>query len=186
MQYFYFIFSFCFYYTWAQSLVHEVKYDLKELRCLVCQKSVVELDLEISKIDPDSTIDVGGHRLDVDGNYRHKSISQAKSELHLSELIDEVCNKMDNYVRALWKSNGTLTLFSMLSPEGIMNADFDSVDLIQDEDLNKSLKYYCEGIMEEHEEALIKMYQNDSPDIKTRFCFTETGICPATKKNEEL
>lgn len=108
----------------------------------MCQQSVVELELEISKIDPESTIDVGGHRLDADGNYRHKSIAQAKSELHLSELIDEVCNKMDNYVRALWKSNGTLTLFSMINSDGVMNADFDSVDLIQDEDLNKSLKYY--------------------------------------------
>lgn len=85
---------------------------------------------------------MGGHRLDVDGNYKHKSIAQAKSELHLSELIDGVCNKMDNYIRALWKSNGTLTLFAMLNPDGIMNADFDSVDIIQDEDLNKSLKYY--------------------------------------------
>lgn len=39
--------------------------------------------------------------------------------------------------------------------------------------------------MAEHEESLIKMVQNDTPDIKTRFCFTETGICPPSKKNNE-
>ncbi|KAJ8969208.1 hypothetical protein NQ317_011834 [Molorchus minor] len=153
----------------------------------VCKQSINELTNEIGKIDPNKVVDVGGYRLDADGNYRHKTVPKAKSELHLSEVIEEVCTKMDNYVRALWKSNGTLTLFSMLTESGAMNPIFDEVNIIQDEDLNKSLKYYCEGIMEEYEEYIIKLYQEDVLDKTTQFCFKETGLCFITNSvNDEL
>jgi hypothetical protein len=49
---------------------------------------------------------------------------------------------MDDYVRATWKSNGTLTLLKLITDEGQMNNAMSDVDLIQDDDLNKSLKYY--------------------------------------------
>ena len=87
-------------------------------------------------------MDIGGYRLDSDGNYVHKSVSQAKSEIHLSELIEDICTKMDDYVRATWKTNGTLTLLKLITDDGKMNSDMAEVDLIQDDDLNKSLKYY--------------------------------------------
>ncbi|KAJ8963083.1 hypothetical protein NQ318_018547 [Aromia moschata] len=170
------LFIFAFQHINAQSLVTDVKINARELRCLVCKKSVDELTEEIKKIDPDKTVDVGGHRLDADGNYRHKAVPQAKSELHLSEIIEGVCNQMDNYVRAVWKANGTLTLFSMVK-DGKMNADFDNVQIVQDDDLNKSLKYYCESIMEEFEENIIKLYQEDAADITTQFCIEQTKIC---------
>ena len=49
---------------------------------------------------------------------------------------------MDDYVRATWKTNGTLTLLKLITDDGKMNSDMAEVDLIQDDDLNKSLKYY--------------------------------------------
>lgn len=107
----------------------------------MCKASLQELDEKIKKIDPSKTVDVGGYRLDADGNYRQKTVSQAKSEIHLSELIDEVCEKMDDYVRATWKVNGTLTILKLITDEG-MNPDMSNVDIIQDDDLNKSLKFY--------------------------------------------
>lgn len=107
----------------------------------VCQASLQELDAKVKKIDPSKKVDVGGYRLDADGNYRQKTVSQAKSETHLSELVDEVCEIMDDYVRARWKSNGTLTVIKLITDAG-MNPEFSNVDVIQDDDLNKSLKFY--------------------------------------------
>lgn len=72
----------------------------------------------------------------------HKMVSQSKSEIHLSDLADTICNKMDDYVRAKWKSNGQLTVLRLIEPSGGMNPDISEVDIIQDGDLNKSLKYY--------------------------------------------
>lgn len=92
----------------------------------------------VNKLDPNKKVDVGGHRLDEDGNYKQKEVPQSKSELVLSELIEKVCDRMDDYIRAFWKENGTLTLISMVDGIGM----FDKLDIVQDDDLNKSLKYY--------------------------------------------
>lgn len=114
----------------------EQTYEKKIL--LVCEKSIHELTLAINKIDPNKKVEVGGHRLDKDGNFKQKEVPEAKSEMVLSDLIEKVCDKMDDYIRAFWKSNGTLTLVSMVDGIGL----FDKLDIVQDDDLNKSLKYY--------------------------------------------
>lgn len=53
---------------------------------------------------------------------------------------------MSDYVRATYKSNGELTILNLISPSGAMNPEMSKVDIIQDDDLNKSLKYYV-GIL---------------------------------------
>lgn len=104
----------------------------------VCEKSINEVTSAVSKLDPNRKVEVGGHRLDKDGNFRQKEVSQTKSEMILSELIENICDRMDDYIRAFWKSNGTLTLLSMVDGLG----QFDKLDIVQDDDLNKSLKFY--------------------------------------------
>lgn len=120
---------------------------MKHFRSIkVCKTSLEELNKAVKKIDPTKTVDVGGYRLDHDGNYKHKSVSQAKSEIHLSELIEDICTKMDDYIRATWKTNGRLTLLRLIGDDGNMNSDMSEVDIIQDDDLNKSLKYYVSNL----------------------------------------
>lgn len=49
---------------------------------------------------------------------------------------------MDDYAKARYKSNSTLTILKLTTPGGGMNPDMSLVDFIQDGDLNKSLKHY--------------------------------------------
>lgn len=106
---------------------------------------MAEFDKEVKKINPVQKIDIGGYQIDAEGNYKQERISLAKSETHLSELIDEVCEKMDDYVRGTYKKNGTLTIIKLIDDAGIMNPHISDLDLIQDDDLNKSLKFYVSG-----------------------------------------
>ena len=69
-------------------------------------------------------------------------VPYARSETHLSDVFDSVCNKMDDYVRATYKTSGELTLLRLIGPDGQMNPDLSKVDIVQDGDLNKSLKFY--------------------------------------------
>ncbi|XP_028136294.1 protein seele [Diabrotica virgifera virgifera] len=170
----------------GQTFATDPEIDSTELRCLVCEKSIYELTKKVNRLDPNKKVDVGGYRLDVDGNYGHKSIPQTRSELALSELIEGVCTEMDNYVRAKRKRDGSLTLLNMLSEDGTMNPDWSEVDIIQDGDLNKSLKYYCESIMEEYEDEIIKLYQEDETDVSDTFCVKQSNICPQKKIKSEL
>ncbi|KAL1513979.1 hypothetical protein ABEB36_003310 [Hypothenemus hampei] len=163
----------------AQDVVRDVRLDNKEIKCLVCDASIKELTDLVTNTDKSQTVKIGGHRLDPQGNYDSpKSVSVVKSEIFLSELMEAVCNKMDDYVRGLWKSNKTLTILKMITSDGQMNPHMSEVEFIQDDDLNKSLKYYCEIIVEEFEENIIKYYQNEEKDIETKFCIEESHICP--------
>ncbi|KAF7284372.1 canopy family protein seele [Rhynchophorus ferrugineus] len=162
----------------GQSVVNDAKLDNQEIRCLVCDASVKELTAIVKATDSSKTVKIGGHRLDPQGNYdAPKTVPLTQSEIYLSEVIDTVCNKMDDYVRGIWKSNGTLTIIKMVN-DGKMNPYMSELDFVQDEDLNRSLKYYCESIMGEWEENIIKYYQEQMDNIEETFCIHESGICP--------
>lgn len=163
----------------------------------VCEASIQELSEAVQNVDKSQTVKIGGHRLDPQGNYNApKTVPVAHSEIFLSELMESICQKMDDYVRGLWKSNGTLTIMKMVSSDGKMNPHMSEVEFVQDDDLNKSLKYYvsvyqcvfslspvwncfqCETIIEEFEENIIKYYQKEEDNIETKFCIEESQICP--------
>lgn len=65
----------------------------------------------------------------------------SRSETHLSEILDGICQKMDDYAKARKKSNGQLTMIKLVV-DGALNPESSNVDFVQDDDLNKSLKYY--------------------------------------------
>lgn len=62
--------------------------------------------------------------------------------MHLSELMDRVCTRMNDFVRAYDKKTRKLILLELMTKEGGMNPMMSEVDIIQDSDLNKSLEYY--------------------------------------------
>lgn len=111
----------------------------------VCEKTIYEVTKKVSSLNPHSKVEVGGHRLDKDGNFKPKEVQAIKSELVLSEIMEKVCDTMDDYIRAFWKSNSTLTLISMVDGLGM----FDKLDIVQDDDLNKSLKFYVSSIVKQ-------------------------------------
>lgn len=160
-----------------------VSYDVDDLRCLVCKVALEELSDSVKKIDPDRKVKVGGYSIDSRGNSKQKVISEAKSEVHLSELADAVCDKMDDYVRATWKENGTLTLLKLIV-DGQMNLDSSNVDFVQDDDLNKSLKYYCDGIVDEFEDSIIEYFKTDLDSVVSKVCSDEAKLCKSTVKVE--
>ncbi|KAK1135989.1 hypothetical protein K0M31_000558 [Melipona bicolor] len=148
------------------------------------KSTIKEIEEELAKIDPSRQIEVGNYRLDAQGNVIHKKIPLAQSEVHISDILDNICEKMSDYVRATYKSNGQLTILNLLSPSGGMNPEMSKVDIIQDNDLNKSLKYYCEGIVEEFEDSMISLFVQKENNIKEKLCMNISKLCNSTDFNE--
>nr|XP_057925460.1 protein canopy-1 isoform X2 [Doryrhamphus excisus] len=67
------------------------------LYCSACHAIVDELNHSINLVDPKKTINVGSFRLDPDGSMKDKKVPLARSETHLSELLDGVCDHMSDY-----------------------------------------------------------------------------------------
>lgn len=119
---------------------------------------------EINKVDPKKFVEIG------DGFVKKaKTIQLRRSETFLTDLMENICkfqfsnenaikiiknahfffsremligDKLDDYAKARYKSNGLLTILKLTTPGGGMNPDMSLVDFIQDGDLNKSLKHF--------------------------------------------
>lgn len=74
------------------------------------------------------------------------------SEVHLSDMLESICKKMVDYVRATYKSSGKLTLMKLMINNNL-NPLMSEVDIVQDGDLNKSLEYYVSILYE-----VVKMF----------------------------
>lgn len=94
----------------------------------------------IAKTDPTRMIDMPGYGLDKEA----RKVPLIKSEMFLTELMEDVCKKTDNYARAWYKDSKKLTLLKLLDADNDdqMNADVSEVEFVQDGDLNKSLPHF--------------------------------------------
>ncbi|XKL60910.1 hypothetical protein PGB90_007967 [Kerria lacca] len=151
--------------------------DLEEVKCLICTRIIEEIQKNISKVDAKKMINVGGFRLDDEGNYSEKVVPYMRSEIFLTELMDNICNKMEDYVTATFKKDGKLTVISLLSEDGQMNPLISEVDVVQDPEKNKSLKYYCEDIIDEHNDVFMNEFSKESDDIITKICSHTAQFC---------
>ncbi|XP_055612629.1 protein seele-like [Uranotaenia lowii] len=150
----------------------------KEVKCLVCKATMNEMEIAVGKVDPKKKVEIGDYRLDATGDSKNrKTIQLSKSEIYLTELMESVCDRMDDYAKARYKKTGRPTVLKMMTETG-MNPDMSEVDFVQEGDLNKSLKHLCLEIVEDQEEAIIKLFQQDEvKDTDVRLCSEVANIC---------
>uniref|UniRef100_A0A1A9USS0 DUF3456 domain-containing protein n=1 Tax=Glossina austeni TaxID=7395 RepID=A0A1A9USS0_GLOAU len=151
------------------------KFTRADVKCQVCKVVIKEMTDEVAKVGPNKIVEVGGFRLDSSGNAVRQKKSLTKSEMFLTELMEKVCEKLNDYVRVTDKKTGKLRLIKLMV-DGMLNPDTSEVDFVQDDDLNKSLPVYCLEIIEIQEEPLMKAFQADTLDenLDINIC-TEIG-----------
>lgn len=135
--------------------------DVNRLKCLVCQTIVEEIQNEVDKVN-----------------------SNRRSEIFFTELMDTVCDKMDDYARATYKSNGELVIIPLIK-DGKMNPILDKVNLVQDADLNKSLKHYCLQVLDEYDEDIQNLVQSGVGDVSVQLCTRIAKLCKDGFENWE-
>ncbi|KAH8304957.1 hypothetical protein KR044_008267, partial [Drosophila immigrans] len=154
--------------------------------CVVCKATVQELEDAIAKEDSKKMVDVSGFRLDASGNSITKRVRFIKSEMYLTELMEKICDKMEDYLKATYKSNGKFTLLKMIV-DGKMNPDSSLVDFVQDGDLNKSLGHFCLEVLEDNEETFLKAFQAEElgNDLDIKICSEQAKYCDDAPVQDE-
>lgn len=168
------------FFVYCICLIRCQEIDPKELKCLVCQRLVELMEQDIEKVDPKKKVDVGSFRIDHKGDQKNKVVEYRRSEVYLTELMEQICNKMEDHVRGRMKTDGRLIIFPLVSESGQMNPIMSEVDVIQDSDLNKSLKFYCEAILEENDDAFIKAFSVPDSAVDIKICSQEAKLCGHT------
>ncbi|XP_032683449.1 protein seele [Odontomachus brunneus] len=168
-----------------KDFVESNEINLAHLKCLVCRATMNEMEAAVSKINPKILVEAGNYKMDSQGNTISKKVPLRQSETHISDILDDICLKMNDYVRATKKYNKKLTIFNLMSPSGGMNPQMSKVDIIHDGDLNKSLEFYCHLIVEQFEDDIIKLYVNDSGNRKEQLCTEISNICNDYPENDD-
>ncbi|CAG4963639.1 unnamed protein product [Colias eurytheme] len=156
--------------------------DPRNLKCLVCRTTFDELNNAIKKVDKWKKVDVGNFRMDAAGNTMQQKVPAHRSAVYISEMIDGICKRMDDYVRVYYKATGKLAIMQLMVENGGMNPEFSKTKFVTDDDLNKSLEYYCERMFEENEDEITDLYKNRPeddvmPDAEKEICFKHTNYC---------
>jgi len=160
-------------------------FDSKSLNCLVCKALVEEMEGAINKVDPAKKVEVGTFRLNGDGTQSRKLIPFARSQEHLTEIVDSVCKGFEDYAQAKYKSSGEPTIIRLMTHEGNMNPLMSQVDIVPDEDLNTRLKFYCENIVEDLEETLLEIFADEGENMDIKLCSERSKYCEPVVLQED-
>ncbi|XP_044150279.1 protein canopy homolog 1 isoform X1 [Bufo gargarizans] len=152
--------------------------------CGACRAMVDELLYEIRKVSPSKTIDVGSFRINPDGTQVQNKVPLVKSEVYLTEVLEGICEKMDDY--SLYIDPDTKEKsFKRFAPRD--NDAFPSVDFnnfqFNPGDSNP-LKYACESVVEENDEEIISLIIKDTENFVEKLCNEVAGFCKDVPHSE--
>uniref|UniRef100_A0A0N4ZG29 DUF3456 domain-containing protein n=1 Tax=Parastrongyloides trichosuri TaxID=131310 RepID=A0A0N4ZG29_PARTI len=144
------------------------------IECSACLFVVNEINEAISKADPKETIDGGSFRVSPDGKQDLVKISYPRSELHLMEVMEDVCGKTYKYGYANTSGKNYYVPKDSLAPE--------SKDKITKE-LEKKLSSACEDFIEENHDELLLSFRKENKEIFKDYCFTKKQLCSIVDVN---
>ena len=154
----------------------------KEMYCAACKVIVDEITYAISKVDTKKTLQIAGFRVDPQGNQKDTTIPYARSEVHLTEIAENLCSSMNKYAQSRDKLTNELKFIRTESRDGEA-ITLENVSMSGE--ISEKLRYICDNIIEEHEEDIISYFKKDRRDIVKGFCVKKTKLCLETKGNND-
>ncbi|XP_011781499.1 PREDICTED: citrate synthase, mitochondrial isoform X1 [Colobus angolensis palliatus] len=154
----------------------------QDLHCGACRALVDELEWEIAQVDPKKTIQMGSFRINPDGSQSVVEVPYARSEAHLTELLEEICDRMKEYGEQIDPSTHRKNYVRVVGRNGESN-ELDLQGIRIDSDISGTLKFACESIVEEYEDELIEFFSREADNVKDKLCSKRTD--GGTSKNRD-
>uniref|UniRef100_A0A8C5MDV6 Saposin B-type domain-containing protein n=1 Tax=Leptobrachium leishanense TaxID=445787 RepID=A0A8C5MDV6_9ANUR len=146
----------------------------QDLHCGACRALIDEIEWEISQVDPKKTIQKGSFRINPDGTQSITEVPYARTEAHLMELLERVCENMRDYGEKTDPDTDRKTYVRVLSRDG-KRMDASSTNI--DSEIISNLKFTCERIVEEYEDELIEFFSHETENVKDKLCSKRTDLC---------
>ncbi|XP_072268693.1 protein canopy homolog 1 isoform X2 [Pyxicephalus adspersus] len=145
--------------------------------CGACRALVDELQHEIRKVNPSKTIDVGSFRISPDGTQVQNKVALVKSEVYLTEVLESICEKMDDYSLYIdpETKEKSFKRFAPRENEGFPSLDFNSFQFNPGD--GSPLKYACERVVEENDEEILSLLTQEAPNFAYKLCTEKAGFC---------
>uniref|UniRef100_A0A670ZGY5 Canopy FGF signaling regulator 1 n=1 Tax=Pseudonaja textilis TaxID=8673 RepID=A0A670ZGY5_PSETE len=151
-----------------------------------CKALADELEYEIKKIGPRRTVNSGTFRINPDGTRGKKKIPFAKSETFLTDILENICDRMNDYKL----EDDPVTkkkIFKRYAPR----KDEEIYPIYKQyffySDAYKPLKYACETIIEQYEDEIFSVITRESHSLADKLCIEKSGTqCESKEKKIEI
>ncbi|VDD97190.1 unnamed protein product [Enterobius vermicularis] len=137
------------------------------IECGACTLVMSELESGIAGVDKDKKIGVGSFRIDSHGNQGGlNQIPYARSETHIHELLENVCEKSQQYSLVVHPTTGKAVFVRK-----------DSTHLPGENDRSTlaRLNNACSDFLDDYEEEVIKFLATEHEDSVRDFCYSQIG-----------
>eukprot|EP00118_Oscarella_pearsei_P025569 m.308397 g.308397 ORF g.308397 m.308397 type:complete len:184 (+) comp43926_c0_seq1:33-584(+) len=164
------------------SVTVQCKKDRKEMLCAACLVVLDEVQWEVKQVDPKKTLQVGSFRIDPEGEQRGSyQVPYAGSETHLTEVLEEVCTKMNSYALSTDAATGRKSYVRTSSRNG---EPVTLSNISMSGETADRLKHDCETIVGDLEEDIIEVIKAKQENPQGIICSKIGGYC--SSEREEL
>ncbi|XP_078581131.1 protein canopy homolog 2-like isoform X2 [Branchiostoma floridae x Branchiostoma japonicum] len=111
-------------------------------------------------------------------------IPYARSEVYLTELVETVCEKMNQYAQSTDPDTQKKSYVRTSSRNG---ETLSLSNISMNQDISKALRFACESIIEDFEDDMVKLFSKEGPklhELQNSLCMETAELCsePASEK----
>ncbi|XP_029444334.1 protein canopy homolog 1 isoform X2 [Rhinatrema bivittatum] len=154
------------------------------LYCGACRALIDELLHEISKVNPKKTTEVGSFRISPDGTQEKNKIPLAKSESYLTEVLENICDKMNDYSLHVDPETQQKSYQRFAPRDGEQMGSIDFNNFQFNPDTSSSLKFACESVVEDYEDEIFSLIAQEADFLADKLCSEKSGYCRASSRTE--
>ncbi|XP_049719129.1 protein canopy homolog 1 [Elephas maximus indicus] len=156
----------------------------REVLCGACRALMDEVEYDVTKARQKKT-KVGSFRINPDGTQERRKISLAQSEAFLTDLLDKVCERMNDYKLEEDPVTKERT-FKRFAPRKGDKIYKEFKKFYFYSDAYRPLKFACETIIEEYEDEIFSLIAQEADDLADKLCSEKSGLCepPSTNHTE--
>ncbi|CAB3401410.1 unnamed protein product [Caenorhabditis bovis] len=139
------------------------------LKQKTCSLLIAQFEHKIAGVDSKKKIHVGSFRVSPDGNQKGlKEIQYSRSETHLSEVLESVCDEAKNYKLVVNPNTGKAVFVHK-----------DSTYLKGDESSRTRAKLQgaCNDFVDSHEDEIMRFLKHEHPQPVFEFCHQQISVC---------
>ncbi|XP_022183848.2 protein seele [Nilaparvata lugens] len=153
---------------------------MTRLNVLACQKCIKDIEAEILNVTPAKKMPKT-FIIDGEGNIGEPNIEYRRSETFLIDIMENICDRMDNAVKVKHKTTGEMMLFTLALADGKMNPLINDIDIPEDSGLGNNPKMYCEDMMDKYGDEILELFKVEE-NLVEKICTTITIFAQQMKK----
>uniref|UniRef100_A0A4X2KNX2 Canopy FGF signaling regulator 1 n=2 Tax=Vombatus ursinus TaxID=29139 RepID=A0A4X2KNX2_VOMUR len=144
-----------------------------------CRALMDEVEYDVMKARQKKGVRVKSYRIRPDGTQERTKIPLAQSEAFLTEVLETVCERMNDYKLEDNSENGERK-FKRFAPRKGDKIYKEFKRFYFYSDAYRPLKFACETIIEKYEDEIFSLVAQEANHLADKLCSEKSDICDAS------